>query len=365
MAVILPSVYKDGTATVAAGGVVVTGQNTLWLKSLLPGDFFGVHKGFAVRIVSVDSNTQLTLANAWPGAAQAAAAYEIMLQSDVARYSEALRQLLEKLSSGNVDALAGLVGAANKFPFFNGAGTMDVGDVSPFARSNVLNKTDRSGLLSGIGVSDSVSALATLVTDLDFGRSDGWVSGASGSTNNLPMAGQWIVNVKAWSNGAFVLQTAYQAFGTGSPRRQFTRQRNNDGVWTLWVEQASNALLGPASQSGGVPTGAIIERGSNANGDYVRFADGTQICSRTFTDVVSVTSLFGTWYYGSAAAWTFPAPFSTASFAFSGSCRASGSIIAMVGGDHASNYAGAFYVSSASIASASIATKQMAIGRWF
>ncbi len=38
-----------------------------------------------------------------------------------------------------------------------------------------------------------------------------------------------------------------------------------------------NNILGTVSQSGGVPTGAIIERGSNANGEYVKFADGTLI----------------------------------------------------------------------------------------
>lgn len=32
------------------------------------------------------------------------------------------------------------------------------------------------------------------------------------------------------------------------------------------------AIAGTVSQSGGVPTGAIIERGSNANGEYVRYA---------------------------------------------------------------------------------------------
>ncbi|WP_218571770.1 hypothetical protein [Stutzerimonas degradans] len=42
----------------------------------------------------------------------------------------------------------------------------------------------------------------------------------------------------------------------------------------------SRNILGTVSQSGGVPTGAIIERGSNANGEYVRFADGRQICTR-------------------------------------------------------------------------------------
>jgi hypothetical protein len=37
-------------------------------------------------------------------------------------------------------------------------------------------------------------------------------------------------------------------------------------------------ILGTVSQSSGVPTGAIIERGSNVNGEYVKYADGTQIC---------------------------------------------------------------------------------------
>lgn len=41
---------------------------------------------------------------------------------------------------------------------------------------------------------------------------------------------------------------------------------------------AAGAKVGTASQSSGVPTGAIIERGSNGNGEYVRYADGTQIC---------------------------------------------------------------------------------------
>ncbi len=40
-------------------------------------------------------------------------------------------------------------------------------------------------------------------------------------------------------------------------------------------------ILGTVSQSGGVPTGALIERGANANGEYVRLADGTQICWKT------------------------------------------------------------------------------------
>ena len=50
-------------------------------------------------------------------------------------------------------------------------------------------------------------------------------------------------------------------------------------------------ILGTVSQSGGVPTGAIIERGSNSDGEYVVFADGTMIMQNTVTVDSGVTSV--------------------------------------------------------------------------
>ena len=49
-------------------------------------------------------------------------------------------------------------------------------------------------------------------------------------------------------------------------------------------------ILGTVSQSGGVPTGAIIERGSNANGEFVKYADGTLICSTNVVISYNTTS---------------------------------------------------------------------------
>ena len=61
-------------------------------------------------------------------------------------------------------------------------------------------------------------------------------------------------------------------------------RRKEGGIWQDWQEIFSQAsLLGPVSQVGGVPTGAVIERGSNANGEYTRFSDGTQICMQRLT----------------------------------------------------------------------------------
>jgi len=51
-------------------------------------------------------------------------------------------------------------------------------------------------------------------------------------------------------------------------------------------------ILGTVSQTGGVATGAIIETGTNANGTYTRWADGTQICRGVIT-VASVSCSIG------------------------------------------------------------------------
>ena len=40
-------------------------------------------------------------------------------------------------------------------------------------------------------------------------------------------------------------------------------------------------LVGTVAQAGGVPTGAVIEQGANADGSWLRLADGTQVTWRT------------------------------------------------------------------------------------
>lgn len=120
-----------------------------------------------------------------------------------------------------------------------------------------------------------------------------------------PNAGfYWIATQKLYS-GEASLQRAVRYTSSGIPQDQsiWWRVRSNNaegwGPWQRVYSQAS--ILGAVSQSGGVPTGAVIERGSNANGDYVRLADGTQICTRS----MAASS-------GAPATWTFPATFAAA-----------------------------------------------------
>lgn len=68
---------------------------------------------------------------------------------------------------------------------------------------------------------------------------------------------------------------------------------------------AAAAMVGTVSQSSGLPTGAIFERGSNANGEYTKFADGTMYCSRSGIPMAATANTT------IAGAYTFPAVFAS------------------------------------------------------
>lgn len=58
-------------------------------------------------------------------------------------------------------------------------------------------------------------------------------------------------------------------------------------------------VVGPVAHAAGTPTGAVIESGSNANGTYTRFADGTQICTIPKLTLLRAAghNMRETWFY--------------------------------------------------------------------
>lgn len=79
------------------------------------------------------------------------------------------------------------------------------------------------------------------------------------------------------------------------------RRRYSAGVWSPW--RRVTPMVGTVAQTGGTATGAILERGSNASGEYVRFADGTQMCWSVVSVNVATTAF---------QSWSFPASFNSA-----------------------------------------------------
>ena len=151
--------------------------------------------------------------------------------------------------------------------------------------------------------------------------------------------------------------------------RQWVRNGSGDPLtWGNWVEVfTQNNILGTVSQSAGVPTGAIIQRGSNSNGEFVRFADGTQICwGLAEADLTSTSN----------QTYTFPASFSSngpiacaASIQvdglFSGTSNNNAVATAAIGTGHTSFGSWIFRVNQPGTLSSTNRLRLSAIGRWF
>lgn len=162
----------------------------------------------------------------------------------------------------------------------------------------------------------------------------------------------------------FLIEVPAVADGTLSIKRQ-------DGTNVLSIDATGKAVIpgvvGTVAQVGGVPTGQVVERGSNANGSYVRFADGTQICTVSLTGYATTSFVTGGIYTSQELVWTLPSSFVGPPAVVTGRVRgyAASSWIGL--GSNASNDVTEARVSvKSSIAiPATVDITLSAIGRWF
>lgn len=229
--------------------------------------------------------------------------------------------------------------------------------------TNLLGQTNASGWRGALGLGSAATAsVTTSATDATAGRllkvgDFGFPRTVTGNAlfdsdfNTLVPHAINVTTVGVWQNGPLgnvthtgvlyqsprrefnnmMVQTWVGQVAAGGAYRKFERQIQSNldpEDWPDWVEllHAGN-ILGTASQSGGVPTGAIIQRGSNANGEFVRFADGTQICTTSITSIDGANTASGNIFISSPTTWTLPASFlSTSNLSVSCGVRTSGAV---------------------------------------
>jgi hypothetical protein len=243
-------------------------------------------------------------------------------------------------ADATLTAVANTTTTANSFIYFTAPDTTAVSAITAFGRS-LIDDTDAAAARTSLGLgSASTAAVMTSLTDTNTGRlmpvgafgvgaaldirpiytaqfstpqlcyGKGVVKGlmradalgitafTGAAVGVLTIEGTWtdVTAITAirqrWSNGNYTAER----FGSSAT------------TWTDWRVAYNNGnILGTVSQSAGVPTGAIIERGGNANGEFVRFADGTQICTHSLAlTSVSVSANDQVTVLSSA---TFPAAF--------------------------------------------------------
>lgn len=265
--------------------------------------------------------------------------------------------------NGNLAALSGVASAADTLAYFTGAGTADVTALTEWARTLLAAANGGKGYeaLGGVPNASLPSRLTedggTLRSDPDNINATGWYR-IAGNTAGMPLTGTFLIFHLKWSNNQ-ARQFCYSHSGI-----RFAYERVNvSGTWSPWYKiYSAGNILDTVSVENNVPTGGIIQRGSNANGEFVRFTDGTQICTNT-RNIGPITVATGNMFRTDSVLWQFPAVFATADVGYGGTA----------GGN--ATWCGATSVSASQVNTRQYASivnnnvdlvlKEFAIGRWF
>lgn len=220
---------------------------------------------------------------------------------------------------------------------------------------------------------DANSGMVNIANGLSV---SGAVSLPAGSLNLSGAAFTGALPIAHGGTGATSTTSARTALGLGSAATSDATTGPTDVTAGRLVRVGDGyvkaSILGAVSESAGVPTGAIIQRGSNANGTFVRFADGTQICTATLTMTYASATIL-------TRVWTFPAtfiaaPFSTYTMSNQPSdytnvtIRDLGAMVAYTGSSTSAvfnTYRSQGAVASFNASSVADATCALAIGRWY
>ena len=100
------------------------------------------------------------------------------------------------------------------------------------------------------------------------------------------------------------IPTGWETYGTGQIKKTSEARPLTGHIVNTYSESQENAY------SCNYVNG-IIESGSNANGNYVKYADGTMICYRTATATLNCTTAWNTLYIGDdrTTVWNFAQTF--------------------------------------------------------
>lgn len=393
--------YKTGTVNVANNSATVTGAGTAFVANVQVGEEFrlaGGQRGY--EITAVVSNTQLTIDPPYMDSSQNGASYRIVpVRGFLQRAYDAMSGAMSQWDDYRDGALSGLFddGAAGDSGFGfaaapgtgwyrDGSGNM-VGQRGGSTKARLLSGgLDVTGLLTGTVVQSAATdetagrllkvgsfglggktEAGVVIADGKADLPSGFYAGPGGSGLNYPGGGEYrpFLNLTRRSNATTYRQVR---MFIGNDNTPILRYSDDNGA--TWADENSlygtRTLLGSVSETGGLPTGAVIERAANANGEYVRLADGTQVCVSQDFAGVDVTTLAGSVYRNAAPiSWTFPAAFTGGTGSIAGAVTSMG---------NSQTHWGTFRVSASTSADVSVfaptsttgrTVRAMAVGRWF
>ena len=269
------SQYKAGDVTVTNNSPTVTGINTLWLANVTASDSFTVAgDGVMYDVASVDSDTQVTLSAPYAGTTASGAVYAIGTGFTVP-------DNFPEMSQGDIETATiftrGMRKIQSKFSAL-------VSDISGKADKDTTYTKEESPV-DNIFISGAI--------DINGVVKSGFYLVSTNSTNN-PVGDTALMIVSgSLTNGE---NRVYQQITSDTGGPIFYRTKNEVDNFTEWKQfvDLSGANFTSMPQVGGDP---IVESGSNSNGQYTKFSDGTLFCSGRKLVSGDDTNYFDDLYY--------------------------------------------------------------------
>ena len=215
--------YDIGTVTlVASSANFTTSGSSLQTAAVQAGDAIIEPSGHVLIIASITGQNSGTLfLPCPPDAAGTGLPLRIRFQPDGSRYQGAVRNLIDMLSSGNLEAFAALVGADGLVPIFTGPGTLDLADPATFGIQDPNGSLGKLAALTleankaittdgrGNAQRSDIGALGRALLALATGNSSEYVR-ADGTLQTLNKAAVGLGNVDNTSDASKPISTATQ-----------------------------------------------------------------------------------------------------------------------------------------------------------
>jgi hypothetical protein len=399
--------YKAGTVSVTQNSNAVIGTGTAFIANSRVGDAFRGPDGGWYEVSNIASDSAMSISPNYQGPTNAAGVYALApMQGYVKDSADALRALVNQFGeqlAALTDTDGLLEGPTNKY--FTDArvrGAVLQGLVTTDAEPVVAADT----LLTGIGkLQAQVAARLPLA--------GGKMTGAINAATPVPLASAATVDIGAAASNVITISgtTAITSLGTiaaGAIRKvrflaplvltynvtsmilptgaSITTAANDTaeflslggGNWFClnYIKANGKALakdfaydrantVGTVAQVSGVPTNALMEIGSNANGTFWRFANGLQICIGSLISG-GTASVQGSIYVSTPASGSFPIAFVAAPVVVaSGLYNASGMGWATQATFQTAAIWGSWAVCFGASNGSASTIYLMAIGRWF
>lgn len=319
--------YKTGTVALTNGSATVAGTGTAWNANVQIGDAILLPDGRSYEITALASDTSMTISPAYLGTTASGQTYRIQpTRGLIKRMIDSIAEWTSSQQAYIDGPLAGRFGNGSAaLPGMAFLADITTGLFRPAAGQIGMSTGGvQRALLSSAGLNLSVPLNGTAVTQSATDTTPGRVMKVGdfglGSLTppflvdfdaiDTPLGPRYFdattLNNTTGITAGQMFITRYNSAALGQwviNGTLFLVRTYSSGAWGAWRRMFSGAnILANVSLSGGVATGGIIERGSNANGEYAKYADGTLICQQsgiTFT-YLDADNLSFTWSYPAA-----------------------------------------------------------------